>query len=137
MYFPAFLVCSIQWHQKNFGPGHNRVVQSRPGSWPVTRDKKYVSRKAFHARNTTVGHLSKSVKYEPSYGHLNFHYSSVQLYIIKNFKLKNLFLGVDQKLSSKDGIAEWITSLFESVWIVRSNHVQGGYFFAFNYFPNH
>ena len=26
-------------------------------------------------------------------------------------------MGVDQKLSSKGVIAEWITSLFESVWI--------------------
>ena len=43
-------------------------------------------------------------------------------------------MGVDQKLSSKGVIAEWIASLFESVWIVRSNHVQGGHFFAFNYF---
>ena len=29
--------------------------------------------KALHASNPTVGHSSKSVKYEPSYGHLNFH----------------------------------------------------------------
>ena len=47
MHFPGFLGCSIRWHQKNFGPGHNRVVQSRPGSWPVTRDKNYIIRKPF------------------------------------------------------------------------------------------
>ena len=37
----------------------------------MTRDprQKLHHSKALHARNTTVGHLSKSVKYEPSYSH--------------------------------------------------------------------
>ena len=89
----------------------------------MTRDpgQKLHHSKALHARNTTVGHLSKSVKYEPSYGHLNFHYSSVQLYIIKNFKLKNLFLGVDQKFSLKGvELACW-AAIFFALIIFRSH----------------
>ena len=40
----------------------------------MTRDPghKLHHSKALHARNPTIGHLSKSVKHEPSYGHLNF-----------------------------------------------------------------
>ena len=37
----------------------------------MTRDprQKLHHSKALHVMNTTVGHLSKSVKYEPSYSH--------------------------------------------------------------------
>ena len=73
---------------KNFGPGHNRVVQSRPGHdpWPATKFTPFESpsRKEYN-----VGHSSKTVKYEPSYGHLNFYYSSVPLYF--NFKQLKLY----------------------------------------------
>ena len=48
----------------------------------MTRDPRQTihNLKALYAWNTTVGHSSKSVEYEPSYGHLNFHYSLVPLY---------------------------------------------------------
>ena len=42
--------------------------------------------KALHASNLTVGHSSKSVKYEPSYGHLNFTIAQSR-YIIRNEKI--------------------------------------------------
>ena len=47
----------------------------------MTRDpgQKIRHSKGLHASNTTVGHSSKSVKYEPSYGHLNFHLSLIPL----------------------------------------------------------
>ena len=55
----------------------------------MTRDPRQIIHhsKGLHASNSTVGHSSKSVKYEPSYGHLNFHYSSVPLY----FKQSKIF----------------------------------------------
>ena len=90
MCFPVFLGCSIRWHQKNLGTG------PQPGSSVptrvLTRDPKQDIHhsKAIHASNPTVGHLSKSVKYEPSYGHLNFHYSSVPLYYKQMKKFKKI-----------------------------------------------
>ena len=47
----------------------------------MTRDpgQKLHHSKAIHARNTTVGHSSKSVKYELSYGHLNFRLSIIPI----------------------------------------------------------
>ena len=47
----------------------------------MTRDpgQKLQHSKALHVSNLTVGHSSKSVKYEPSYGHLNFHSSLIPL----------------------------------------------------------
>ena len=102
----------------------------QPGSSVPTRvmtrypGQKIYHSKALHASNPTVGHSSKSIKYELNYGHLNFHYSSVPLNIIKNFKLKNLFLGVDQKFSSKGVIAEWITSLFESDNVTMNREIE-------------
>ena len=99
----------------------------------MTRDpgQKLHRLKALHASNTTVGHSSKSVKYEPIYGHLNFHYSSVPLYYNnKQLKiLKNQFLVSRSKISSKGVSAEWITSLLEFVYVPSSIHMLGGHFF--------
>ena len=54
----------------------------------MTRDpgQKLYHSKAIYARNTTVGHSSRSVGYAPSYGHLNFHLS---LIYISNYNEKN------------------------------------------------
>ena len=48
--------------------------------------------KTLNASNPTVGHSSKSVKYDPSYGHLNLHYGSVPLYYKQLKFLKKQFL---------------------------------------------
>ena len=89
---------------KNFGPGHYRVVQSRPDPGhdpcPGTKITSFESPRVKEYNGT-----SKTVKYEPSYGQLNFHYSSVPLYYMQLQILKNQFLGVDQKLSPKGVIA--------------------------------
>ena len=57
----------------------------------MTRDpgQKIYHSKALYARNPTVG---QSVKYEPSYDHLNFHYSYVPLYYKQLKIFKNQFL---------------------------------------------
>ena len=60
--------------------------------------------------------IGQSVKYEPSYGHLNFHYSSVPLYYKQLKILKNQFLVSRSKVSPEGVTAKWITSLLESVY---------------------
>ena len=73
--------------------------------------------KALHARNPAVGHSSKSVEYEPSYGHLNFHYSSVPLYYKQLKILKNQFLVSRSKdffkMSRMDNITACVCVPFE------------------------
>ena len=93
----------------------------------MTRDPKQNIHhlKALHASNPTVGQSSKLVTYELSYGHLNFHYSLVPLCYKQLKILNNQILEVDQKFFSKGVMDEWITSMLDSVCIVRSTHMLG------------
>ena len=72
-----------------------------PQVMPRNPKQKLHHSKALYARNPAVGHSSKSVKYEPSYDHLNFHYSLVPLYYKQLKILNNQILEVDQKFFQK------------------------------------
>ena len=101
MRLPGFFGILYPMAAKKFrtGPQPGSSVPTRV----MTRDPKQNIHhsKALHASNPTVGHSSKSVKYEPSYGHLNFHYSSVPLYYKQLKILKNQFLVCRSKVFYK------------------------------------
>ena len=96
----------------------------------MTRDPKQNIHhlKVLYASNPP-GHSSKSIKYEPSYGHLNFHYSPVPLYYKQLKILKNQFLVSRSKVLFKRCFADWIASVLESVYVPSSTHMLGGHFF--------